>query len=454
MMLVLALFAPVLTNNLDVTLNSALLKGSSCSACVTKLDGTVLYDRNSDLRLIPASNQKLFTAAFALHDLGLTYHPSTRFWKQSDRVVVETTGDPMLTFADLTHAKDVLHLTGKLPVYVKEPYRIGYLPQWQYDDLPNKYAAPVTGLTVDRGSYELWEDSTHAYFQPDPYGAKIVRFTSGNRHAKYDPFTRTARVYGDYPDSARIIDTYSVPDPDKAAASILGDGFHEIKEAPTATPDLVLEGPMLPAIIKECLVHSDNNIAENLLLLAAINGGDLGDKPYDTACQRETDFFNKTVGLEAGDIRPDDGSGLSRHNLATTRSIAKLLQWESQQTTFDLWKESLASPGDGTLKDRLKDSTFIGKTGTMEGITALSGYVKTKDGQQLVVSMLFNGHVCPNSKIREIEDEFVRKIEASTLSGTVLEGPPQRESNSAQPSPSLVSLDRLHRSARNGGASR
>jgi len=444
-MLALALFAQqVLSTQLDSTLQNSLLRGCSYSVYVTQLDGTVLYDRNSGLRLVPASNEKLFTTAYAIHDLGLDYHPTTRFWKMKDRVVVDTTGDPMLKYEDLVHAKDELKLSGDAPVYVHQPYRIGYLPHWSYDDLPNKYAAPVTGLTVDQGGFELWADSTHTYFQPTGYGTKVVRVKGTSRSFKYNPFQRTVTVSGPLPAQAEMLDTYSLPDPDRAAASILGKEFHELDQAPTSDPDLVLEGPVLPVIVKECLVHSLNNLAENLLLLTALKNGSLGDDPYLTATSREKDFLVHVVGIEPDEIHPDDGCGLSRHNWVTTHSIAKLLQWESAQPSYSIWKQSLASPGNGTLKSRLPNSSFIGKTGSMTGVTALSGYITGKNGQTLVVSMIFNFHLGPNSKIQEIEDEIINKIEATPSYGMVLEDTNYRESAPPHPSPSIVSSYRVH----------
>jgi D-alanyl-D-alanine carboxypeptidase/D-alanyl-D-alanine-endopeptidase (penicillin-binding protein 4) len=444
-MLALALaLTQTLTGDLDGILQNPLLKGCSYSVYVTQTDGTVVYDRNSGLRLLPASNEKLFTNAWALHDLGLNYHPTTRFWKLRDKVVVDTTGDPMLTYEDLAHVKDELHLDGTLPVYVHEPYRIGYLGHWSSDDLPYNYGAPVTALTVDQGSFEFWEDSKHGYCQPASYGTKIVRVKGETRHASYNPATRTISVSGPLPAEATMIDSYSLPEPDKAAASVLGKGFSETDQVPTTPPDLVLEGPMLPVIVKECLVHSLNNVAENLLLLTALQNGSLGDDPYLTATSREKDFLVRVVGVEPDEFHPDDGCGLSRYNWVTTRSIAKLLQWESTQPTFSIWKQSLASPGNGTLKTRLPGSSFAGKTGTMSGVTALSGYLTGKGGQPLVISMVFNFHLGPNSKIQEIEDNIIKKIEATPSYGMVLEGSRVRESDSPHKSPGNFSAHRVH----------
>lgn len=86
--------------DLDAVLNHTDLAGALVGACVMRQDGTVVYERNPDARMVPASNQKLLAAAFALDRLGPDWKPKTEFWKEADAIVVRTTGDPMATFAD------------------------------------------------------------------------------------------------------------------------------------------------------------------------------------------------------------------------------------------------------------------------------------------------------------------------------------------------------------------
>jgi D-alanyl-D-alanine carboxypeptidase/D-alanyl-D-alanine-endopeptidase (penicillin-binding protein 4) len=59
----------------------------------------------------------------------------------------------------------------------------------------------------------------------------------------------------------------------------------------------------------------------------------------------------------------------------------------------------------------MKSSSFLGKTGTLSAVTCLSGYVKTRSGQTLVVSMLFNNTVAPASEVRAVQDRVVTILE-------------------------------------------
>ena len=162
----------------------------------------------------------------------------------------------------------------------------------------------------------------------------------------------------------------------------------------------------------DCLKPSDNYLAECLMLLAAAKEGPLGDDPYATGPARLRTFLTQTVGLTRDEVRPYDGSGMSRHDLVTPRAIVKVLNWAAKQPTADLWFEALAHPGKpGTLSTRLQGSSFVGKTGSLDMVATLSGYVKTAAGERLAVSLMFNHFLVPASEIRAIADRVVREIE-------------------------------------------
>jgi D-alanyl-D-alanine carboxypeptidase/D-alanyl-D-alanine-endopeptidase (penicillin-binding protein 4) len=162
-------------------------------------------------------------------------------------------------------------------------------------------------------------------------------------------------------------------------------------------------------MVRACLAPSDNNVAEHLLLMA-------GSKPnddYPAARRALTEFLEGTVGTPPFDIIPYDGSGLSRHNLVTARALARLLAWCDAQPTSDLWRASLALPGQpGTLRNRLAGVNFAGKTGSLNHVSSLSGYV----GDRTVVIMMnhFRGSA---EAAREIQDAIVRRVASEALLG-------------------------------------
>jgi D-alanyl-D-alanine carboxypeptidase/D-alanyl-D-alanine-endopeptidase (penicillin-binding protein 4) len=401
---------------LDQILSDSKLDGAIVSAYVCELDGDKVFEKNAALHVVPASNQKLLSNAFALHTLGPDYTPVTRIWKERKRTFVSTTGDPMLTYQQLVEARSKLKLNRSLPVHVQQPYAPGIPDTWEFDDLPNKYAAPITAFTVDRGSFELWHKGGKIVAVPSSYGVQIYASRgSGPLQITYDPMRRMVTVDGKWPEKDARVDTLSIWRPDREAAFLLGSGFIPSKVAPAARPSLTISGKPVSEMIAACLQPSDNNIAEQLLLLGALRVAPLPAKPYPAARQRLTDFLEKVVGVQKGDIKPYDGSGMSRHNYVTTRGLAKVLQWSNDQATAPYWRSALASPGKGTLANRLKEMTFQGKTGTLDMVSALSGYVRHKSGQDLIVSVVLNQYACTAAEARDVLDTFVKYVAAADL---------------------------------------
>jgi D-alanyl-D-alanine carboxypeptidase/D-alanyl-D-alanine-endopeptidase (penicillin-binding protein 4) len=91
--------------------------------------------------------------------------------------------------------------------------------------------------------------------------------------------------------------------------------------------------------------------------------------------------------------------------------MCRLLRWAHRQSWRDEFLVALAEPGEGTLESRLRTRSFLGKTGTLSAVTCLSGFVKTRSGQTLVVSMLFNNHTAAASQVRAVQDRVIAILE-------------------------------------------
>ena len=90
-----------------------------------------------------------------------------------------------------------------------------------------------------------------------------------------------------------------------------------------------------------------------------------------------------------------DGSGLSRSNRASPLAIGKLLLAMQSRDEFQVFEDSLSIAGrDGTLADRMRSGAARGrchaKTGTLSGVSALSGYCDARSGDTYVFSILMN----------------------------------------------------------------
>ena len=120
--------------------------------------------------------------------------------------------------------------------------------------------------------------------------------------------------------------------------------------------------------------------------------------------------FLVEAGIDSEKIRLNDGCGLSRENLITPRFQTSLLQFLSKRSYFDLFLNTLAISGtDGTLRNRLSATEVRGsihaKTGTLNGVTTLSGYMTTKSGRNLVFS-IFANRVNATARVKRTIDEI------------------------------------------------
>ena len=123
--------------------------------------------------------------------------------------------------------------------------------------------------------------------------------------------------------------------------------------------------------------------------------------------------FLTEIGIAPDGIIQHDGSGLSRHNLITPAAVVQLYMYMGKQSRFSqAWRDSLTIGGvDGTLRNRFKGTRAAGnvrgKTGTIDQVSALSGYVKTAAGEELVFSMVVNGVNEPSQRTSAMDEIVV-----------------------------------------------
>jgi D-alanyl-D-alanine carboxypeptidase/D-alanyl-D-alanine-endopeptidase (penicillin-binding protein 4) len=297
-------------------------------------------------------------------------------------------------------------------VFVKQAYDPEIPEGWEYGDLPNRYAAPVAAFSADQSGFELWNNKGKLELRPESYGVSINRRPSSKAGTfDYDPIHRLVTATGKFPKKVERLDTLAVPNACQAAASILGKAARTLQDTPQTDPTIVITGKPLSDVLGICLQNSDNNMAENLLLMGANHLGPLDcQHPYPQAISALQDFETHVAGLRQEDLSPRDGSGLTRANVVTTRAVTQLLNWARTQSTFPLWLASLASPGVGTLSHRLRGLNFHGKTGSLSHVTALSGYLTTNSGKNLTISVILNNYNCSDSQARATIDKFLGYI--------------------------------------------
>ncbi len=139
---------------------------------------------------------------------------------------------------------------------------------------------------------------------------------------------------------------------------------------------------------------SDNYLAEILFKIIGASAGEQNDVASQT--RRITDSIIKNHGINFSGCVLNDGSGLSRRNLVTSKSLIQILEKTYHSVGKNKYWNSLSLASvDGTLKKRMKDTpaerNLAAKTGTLRNVSALAGYVTTIGGEELAFAFIFNG---------------------------------------------------------------
>lgn len=206
-----------------------------------------------------------------------------------------------------------------------------------------------------------------------------------------------------------------------------------------------LESPPLSMIAARTMKPSQNMYTETLLWTlgeyrrARSTSPDGRPNTQDSAALgiAEVKAFLQSIGVADDGIIQHDGSGLSRHNLITPEAIVQLYTYMGKQSRFSqAWRDSLTIGGvDGTLSNRFRGTKAAanvrGKTGTIDQVSALSGYVTTASGDQLAFSIVVNGVNENPTRVRLIDDIV---IDLANYNGDLSEPPASGAPAGASPS--------------------
>ncbi|MCA6078580.1 D-alanyl-D-alanine carboxypeptidase [Fulvivirga sedimenti] len=359
----------------------------------------MIMSYNGDRYFTPASNTKIFTLYTSLNTLGDSL-PGIQYTTHQDSLFFWATGDPSLYYDDLPASHVIEFLSGRTEtlVYAEERVRIErFGPGWSWDDYNYAYSVertpfPIYGnrFTFSLDSVSGLLDSPQEFFkryiwlgdtldQPE-----MVRDYESNRTTFFPGRNRSNEVFS-------IPFKYSTELVARLLTDTLKRKVNPMQlERPSKNELKTIYSIPTDSALTIMMQNSDNFIAEQLM---AMNGLLL------------TDTLDAETGIRAAEKlyfagMPDkpqwvDGSGLSRFNLFTPRSIVWL--WKQLYTQFGkdrLFPMIASGGGNGTLKYYYQtDPPFIfGKTGTLSNNNSLSGFLITKKGKLLIFSMLHNNY--------------------------------------------------------------
>ena len=417
-------------------------------------DGKVLIDINGGESMNPASNQKLLTTAVALKRLGPGYTFKTRFLAKApigmDGVLngslyIAGGGDPWLVIEQLykigaeLYARGLRKIKGDIIIddgffdQLREP------PGWEQDDTDNAYQAPTGALSANFNAVSVYVAPGEAGKAAKVTVLPMTRYISVENsavtverrrtrltvHSLKDKDKNKVSVEGRINTKAnRRVFHLKIDNPPLFAGWAIHDALKQIGIKTTGyvkigcAPDDLEEihtfhSPPLSRLAAYINKYSNNHMAEQTLKTIGAEIGESGSLEEGLAVLRE--FIEGELGYPADAYTVRNGSGLGDVNSVSPELLTRVLAYmDNDRRLGPDYLATMAVAGrDGTLSSLFTGDNvtemFRGKTGSLEQVIALSGYLVTAGERRLAVSLIFNecrGHEW--RRLKEIQQEIIR----------------------------------------------
>ena len=375
----------------------------------------LMYNHQGDRYFTPASNTKIFTLFASLQLLGDSV-PALRYVQRNDSLIFWGTGDPGFLYENTSRENrvyDFLKTTSLNLFFSSSNFQTEYFgPGWSWDDYNESYQVEKTSFPMYGNRVSVKRTGTAFMSRPDVFSYTISDSVKNERSTITRGIDSNVLTFRpgktDRPTEWNIPFHYS----DELLVKLLTDTIKKEVQLTRTTlpPDAKTLYSAVPDSLYTVMMQaSDNFIAEQLLLLCANVVSDTLKPEIAIRYVKKKFLFDlpdEPVWL--------DGSGLSRYNLFTPRSLVRL--WEKiyalvpRERLFQL----LAVGGkSGTLRSYYKgDQTpyIFGKTGFLSNNYTLSGYLITKRGRTLIFSWMNNNFMGSAGEVRARMEIILKRI--------------------------------------------
>jgi len=411
---------------------------------------------------MPASVLKVLTTATALDKLGPDFRFRTTVHTNGSLqpdgtllgdIILIGRGDPNLVdpsgelldksalqeLAEKVHALGIKRITGD--VVGDDSYfdLSSHGQEWTAKDLKSIYGAPINALSINNNVLWVHASSTQAnrlvgvsveprtsYFRIRNLGITGAAKAKRTIYARVIPGTKTLVISGILPAGQGYSQHIILERPGEVTATIFKEELQRQGVSIGGGVQIVHYGELPPEARRKWNklaehespplirgVEIINKRSQNLhaeMLLRTL-GAEFREAGTDEAGLEVVWDFVVSAGIDSHAISLKDGCGLSRENLVTPRFQTSLLLTLSNRPYFDMFLNTLAVSGtDGTLKRRLAAQPVRGsihaKTGSLNGVSTLSGYMTTRSGRVLAFSIFANNAAASMSRVKKTIDEI------------------------------------------------
>jgi len=427
-------------------------RASTAVKVASAATGEVLYERNASTLLTPASTMKLFTSATALTTLGRDYNfrtvVSTDDTSRGIAIIhgnlfLEGFGDPYLTSTDLRNLAAYLNKRGLREVEGDVEGDESFFDHASAcigengRDYSSIRLPHLSSLTVDLNVL------TMTLSPAKRKGAKaLVGFPAGGSFFKVVNRTSCVNTRVRYRPSVKAVWTdsnctvvidgrmairsrsrlYNIPVrcPAWYAAALFREylqkeginvnGKAQVGAAPGKNRQLSENKDPIVAVLTAMNKESDNFAAE--MVLRTLGAENVGTPGTAAKGVKAINDFVDDIGVPRASRRIYDGSGMSHQNALSANAFVGLLRYMyTRRDLFYAFYSTLPSAGvDGTLQYRMSGTEAEGnlraKTGTLNGVTSLAGYVKSADEELLVFSITSQDFSSGRKRYKSLQDSI------------------------------------------------
>ena len=437
-------------------LSNSCLRKNNYGIKIYSLDrGETLYEIRSEKLFIPASNAKVITTAVALKYLGPNYRFSTQIYTDGilenqvlkGNLYIKGFGDPKLVTEQLWLLVNELR---NLPLKQIKGNIIGddsffdkkkRIKTWIENPGAQAYEAPLGSLSFNFNTIKVYVspgrkigDQPEIVIEPENGYIKLENnartLKPGRRNRlivnrvdkeDHDLITISGGINLGQPRAQYFL---NITKPTQYAlnvfksyielAGIKFDGKLLKGKLPENAVELYThEGEPLALALRGLNKFSNNFVAEQILkTIGAEHFGPPGSTKKGLSVFEE---YMRQLGYESGQYRIFDGSGLSRQNRLSPLILVDILR--NVKNDLSVYPEFVTALGvmgvDGNVKHRMlkveSSSKARVKTGTLNFVSALSGFFESKDGELFAFSILMNDLKCSNGRVKKIQDQIIQK---------------------------------------------
>ncbi len=442
-------------HRLDQLLADSLLQPTNVGIKIVSLTtGQTLYEHNAHKLFHPASNMKLLTTATALHQLGVDYRFKTVIGTDSTAMLTDSVlqgnlyikgyGNPQLTLENLdwlarqVHQQGIRQVNGNIVCDATYFDSTRWPMGWMWDDQNSSDFVSVGSLVVNNNIVEITlipgdSEGDTLQYQMNPPTTILEVVNQGVTVTDSVTDAVVAEREWQWPRNRIMIrGQMQVGQPAEVfevdvlhPQRFVGDLFRQaLNREGIKVSGNIQEGEM-PASVRILAIHQSeplsvivlhtNKPSHNLSaeMLCKTLGAELSGVPgtWEKGLQAIRQYL-ASVGIDSTAYEIVDGSGVSRYNLLTPAQLVQLLVAVHQDNTIQPeFTASLPIAGvDGTLKQRMKgtpaENNLRAKTGTLSGVSTLSGYTETADREQLAFSIMMQHFLVPARQVRAIQDKI------------------------------------------------